>query len=320
MPWSDADRIVGSGACRDWNYSYHGSGEWCAAWSPEGDEVVGFAARNPRGELAVGPYLVSLRTGAWRQLTQGSPWRVPQTALWHPRKRMVLISYDPGADILDVERGSISTLSDADGQAIYRARWSPAGDSIWYSRTGGLHVMPADGGPARRAISTSSEFRPVGRWSFSPDGGRISYAHTITESNGVPRGRAEIRLIDPDGSNIRQITHLGGNARNPLWIHGGREILFDWADTLCLNRVAVEDRRWFAVDVSTGRVRELGQYLGSNQFQFAFPIGIDFAGERAAVVGSSDLHDRSEWVSGVLYTTLIDLDTRKRLLRPEDPR
>lgn len=318
MPWSGADRVVSSAACRDFIDSYHSTRESTPAWSPAGDEIVAFASRNPRGELAFGPYLVDLRTGAWKQLAQGSAWRYPQTALWHPRERLVLISYDPGADVLDIEQRTLRTLTDASGQAIYRARWSPAGDSVWYSRTGGLHVMAVAGGAARLAIPSSSAFRPVGRWAFSPDGRTIAYANTIVEADGVSRGRAEIMLIDPDGRNPRRITSLDGNARNPIWIHGGREILFDWADTLCVNRVNTPDRYWFAVDVLTGRVRQLGQYLGSPQYQFSFPIGVDFAGERAAVVGNGGAR-KTDWGPGVLFTTIIERDTRERLLRPGSP-
>lgn len=321
LPWGGADGIVGTTECRDWGISYRSTIESCAAWSPAGDEIVAFAARNPRGELAFGPYLVNLRSGAWKQISQGSPWRYPSAAHWHPRDRTVLIDYGTGADILDIDTGTSRTLSDGSGQRIEWARWSPEGDSVWYVRDEGLFVMSAAGGGPRRAIPTSwASFMPFGGgWSFSPDGRTIAYAHAIREENGLSRNRREIQLIDRDGRNVRQLTRLAGNAQNPLWIHGGREILFDWADTLCFNRVGSPDRYWFAVDVETGRVRQLRQHLGSPEYQFSFPIGIDFAGKHAAVVGGSEGKRKTDWPRGVLFTTLIELDTRERLLRPGSP-
>lgn len=320
LPWGDGGGIVGTTECHDWSSSYHLTVESCAAWSPAGDEIVAFAARNPRGELAFGPYLVDLRFGTWKQLTQGSAWRYPSRAHWHPRDRSVLIDYGSGAEILDIDTGASRALSDGSGQHFQLARWSPEGDSVWYVRTDGLFVISAVGGQPRLAIPRSSiSFAPLGGgWSFSPDGRTIAYAHAIREVNGVARNRREIQLIDRDGRNVRQLTHLAGNAQNPLWIHGGREILFDWADTLCFNRVGYPDRFWFAVDVETGRVRQLRQHLGSPEYQFSFPIGIDPAGEQAAVVGNGGVR-KTDKGPGVLFTTLIELDTRKRLLRPGSP-
>lgn len=319
MPWSGADGVLGPTACRDWISSYRVTRESTPAWSPDGGEIVAFATRNPRGELAFGSYLVSLRTGAWKLLTKGSAWRNPRAAHWHPHDRAVLIDYGGEVDVLDIAGGSLKTLSDGSGQYLQLARWSPEGDSVWYVRTDGLFVMSAAGGLPRRVIPWSSTFAPLGGgWSFSPDGRTIAYSHGIREANGLFRNRREIQLVSREGRNIRQITHLAGNAQNPLWIHGGREILFDWADTLCFNQVNRPDRHWLAVDVETGRIRQLGRHLGSPQYQFSFPIGVDFAGERAAVVGNSG-PGKTDMGPGVLFTTLIEFDTRERLLRPDSP-
>jgi Tol biopolymer transport system component len=319
LPEWDADRVIGASACQDWISSYQLTSESAPGWSPSGREIVAFSTRNPRGELSYGPYLVNINTGGWRQLAHGSPWKNPRTVLWHPRERLALVSYDSGADILDIDNGSLQTLADPDGQSISGARWSPEGDSIWYGRTGGLHAMAITGGTARLAIPLSVEFSPGGGWSFSPDGRTIAFAHFIREDNGVVRWRAEIRLIDRDGRNVRQLTNLAGNAQNPIWIHGGGEILFDWADTLCVNRTVSPDRRWFAVDVQSGRIRSVGDYLGRAEFQFSFPIGVDPEGGRAAVVAEGSLPGDNKRTVGVLYTTLIDLDTRERLFRPGSP-
>lgn len=321
-PWGGADGIVGTTECTSWISSYHGTSESRAAWSPAGDEIVAFATHNPRGELAFGPYLVNLRSGAWKQIAQGSGWRYPSAAHWHPHDRTVLVDYGTSADILDIDTGTSRMLSDGSGQRIERARWSPEGDSVWYLRNEGMFVMSTAGGLPRLAFPTSwAYFMPFGGgWSFSPDGRTIAYAHAIREENGLSRNRREIQLIDRDGRNVRQLTRLAGNAQNPLWIHGGREVLFDWADTLCFNRVSsAAERYWFAVDVESGRVRQLRQHLGSPEYQFSFPIGIDLAGKRAAVVGGSKGKRKTDWPRGVLFTTLIELDTRERLLRPGSP-
>lgn len=301
--WGSDDPLAAR-VCREMNGLWHGTSESTPAWSPNGDEMVALVSFNPRGDHSPGWYLADLRRRAWKKLAPLPGWLSPKTAVWNPRSRQVLISYNPGAAVLDIDTGELRTLVDANGSRIYRARWSPEGDSIWYGRAGGTHVMAAAGGPPRLFMATSSEFQPVGGWSFSPDGQTIAYAHSIREDNGVTRWRSEIRLIGRDGRNMRQITNLAGEARHPLWIHGGREILFDWADTLCVNQVLIPERYWLAVDVTSGRVRHLGQYLGTPEYQFSFPIGVDASGELAAVVGGSiDEHGSKV---GVLYVTPIE--------------
>jgi len=312
-----SDDPVAARVCREINGTWHVTAEFAPAWSPAGDEIVASVSFNPRGALSPGWYLADLHGHGWKKLAQTSGWLTPRTALWNPHSRQVLISYDPGADILDIGTGELRSLVDANGQRIFRARWSPEGDSIWYGRTGGTHVMAAAGGPPRLFMATSSEFQPAGGWSFSPDGQTIAFAHSIREDNGVTRWRSEIRLIGRDGRNMRQITNLAGEARNPLWIHGGREILFDWADTLCVNQVLIPERYWLAVDVMSGRVRHLGQYLGTPEYQFSFPIGVDASGDLAAVVGGS-IDEHGSRV-GVLYVTSIERGKRWRVFPRGSP-
>ncbi len=251
-------------------------------------------------------------------MVETGAFRSPKHIDWNRHSDRVLVSYDPGAEFVDVQSGAVTTLVDQDAQPIFRARWSPEGDSIWYVRTGGTYVMPAGGGRPRLFQPTGTDFRPSGGWEFSPDGRRIAYAHGVLEAAGYYDGQNEIRIIGRDGTRIRQLTFLNGEARNPVWIHGGREILFNWVDSTCGHTLPLPERTWLAVDVETGALRQLGQYLGSANCQFSFPIGIDPSGEHAAVVGEVSFRGTSTRI-GVLYLTPIERDLRTRLFRPGSP-
>jgi len=316
VPDLGSDEFAGQVACEDVQ-KWYPTGELAPAWSPSGERIVAFVGYAPNGEFSPGIYLTNLRTRAWKKIVSTTAFRSPSHSLWHPSADRVLISYDPGADILDLASGSLQALSDANGQGIYLARWSPEGDSIWYSRTGGMHVMAATGGTPRLFLPSTASFRPAGDWSFSPDGRTIAYAHAIQEDDGTYRYRNEIRLIGRDGQGVRQLTYLNGNAMHPLWIHGGREVMFDWADSICVNSLSRPERTWLSVDVVTGRIRRLGGHLGSMKFQFSFNLAVDTWGDRAVVVAGE--RDRELGTYGVLHTTWIERPLLLRLFQPGSP-
>ena len=120
------------------------------------------------------------------------------------------------------------------------ATFSPAGDRIVFTsaRDGDLELysMAPDGSDEIRLTD-----RPGydGGAFYSPDGSKIIWrAHYPGEgpeledyrrllSQGLLRpGELEIYIMDADGSNQRQLTHLGGANFAPYWHPSGEKILF----------------------------------------------------------------------------------------------
>jgi Tol biopolymer transport system component len=99
-----------------------------------------------------------------------------------------------------------------------------------------IYTMNADGTDVRRLTNTPGY--DGGAW-WSPDGKQIVYrANHPTDSAElkayrdllaqrlVRPSKVELFLMNADGSNQRQITHLGGANFGPSWTPDGRKIIF----------------------------------------------------------------------------------------------
>jgi Tol biopolymer transport system component len=99
-----------------------------------------------------------------------------------------------------------------------------------------IYTMNVDGTDVRRLTTTPGY--DGGPW-WSPDGTKIVYrAHHPTDSaelaayrallaqNMIRPNRMELFVMNADGSDQRQITHLGGANFGPSWTPDGRRILF----------------------------------------------------------------------------------------------
>ena len=99
-----------------------------------------------------------------------------------------------------------------------------------------IYTMNVDGSDVRRLTTTPGY--DGGPW-WSPDGTKIVYrAHHPTDSAELAAYRAlldqhmirpnrmELFVMNADGSDQRQITHLGGANFGPTWTPDGRRILF----------------------------------------------------------------------------------------------
>jgi len=89
-------------------------------------------------------------------------------------------------------------------------------DEIW--------VMNPDGSDRRNL--TRHDGRKISdidpRW--SPDGRRIAFSTDATDVEGAGR---QIWVMNADGSNPRQLTHMPGFSQSPSWTADGQQIVFD---------------------------------------------------------------------------------------------
>ena len=119
---------------------------------------------------------------------------------------------------------------------------SPDGKTIVFTslKDGDLDIytMNVDGSNVKRLTTTVGY--DGGPW-WSPDGKRIVYRawHYTPEDSASQRtyqellaqrlvrpGKMELWVMDADGGNQRQITHLGGANFGPSWAPGGKQIIF----------------------------------------------------------------------------------------------
>ncbi|MBN1577466.1 MAG: PD40 domain-containing protein [Chitinispirillaceae bacterium] len=99
--------------------------------------------------------------------------------------------------------------------------WSPNGYQIAFTsdRSGSpqMYVMDADGANQRR-VTFNSKYTDSPAW--SPKGDRIAYMSM------AERGKFDIWMTGPDGSDPAQITSLNGNNEYPTWSPDGALIAF----------------------------------------------------------------------------------------------
>jgi TolB protein len=106
-------------------------------------------------------------------------------------------------------------VSDARGLILFYRQSSHASSEIW--------VVHPDGRDARQ-LTSNSIWDGDAHW--SPDGRRIVFASERDSNPGWPVRRAEIHVMNADGSNVRKLTNSVDGSRTPRWSPDGTRIAF----------------------------------------------------------------------------------------------
>jgi TolB protein len=165
-----------------------------------------------------------------------SPGCPPQPSYEHGYVWPIYASYDifrAAPDGSHLQR--LTTTPGYDAEATI----GPDGRIVFTSvRDGDMEIysMNGDGSDVRRL--TNRPGPDGGPW-FSPDGKQIVFrGHPISDQAELAEYRSllkqelwrpttlEIYVMNRDGSNLRQITHLGGANFAPAWTMDGRKIIF----------------------------------------------------------------------------------------------
>ena len=155
-----------------------------------------------------------------------------------PDGNRIAYSSDQGGDfeiyVRQLAPGGREIQITADGAQNVQPAWSPDGQFVAFHsrRRGGVWVVPAMGGVARRLTSFGS--RPA----WSRDGGSVAFQSAeLTDLSGLAAGAlppSTVWVVAAGGGDPRQLTRAGqppGGHGSPVWSPDGRRVVFYSYDT-----------------------------------------------------------------------------------------
>jgi len=209
---------------------------------------------------------------------------------------------------LDLQAGRLDRLTDTAGYDA-EATVSPAGDTIVFTsmRDGDLDIytMNIDGSDVKRLTDTPGY---DGGPFFSPDGSQIVYrAHHPTEpesladyrsllaDNKVRPSRMEIWVMDSDGENQRQVTHLECASFAPFFHPAGQKVIF------ASNYPTPRSRNFelFLVDIDGENLEQ----VTFNETFDGFPM---FAPDGETFVFCSNRHNHEQGETNIFVTKWVE--------------
>ena len=180
------------------------------SWSPDGTMIAFTSYRTGNQEI----YIIDLATGTDAPVTSNgnSNWHPD----WSPDGQLISYTGGPNSDQIWVSApdGSGETAITTSGPHRH-PDWSPDGSEFAYTAIIGVE------GPVRR-INSDGSGTPLtvvsSGWyaDWSPDGSRITFARYA--------GGGQIYLVDPDGSNLKNISTSSDYHAYPAWSPDGSTI------------------------------------------------------------------------------------------------
>jgi Tol biopolymer transport system component len=195
--------------------------QWDPALSANGRFLAFRGYYQPFAEGDYALYVLNLRTSKWRRVTgKGS---VASDPSWSPDGRWIAFDASGQGEIWKVRAsgGKPVRLTRRPGRVSdAQPAWSPKGRLIAFVRTdrrGQIWVMRPNGRGARLLHTDSrvSDYEPT----WSRDGKQIAFV-------ALGRSRARIKVMNADGSHVRELPSPLAAAWNPVWLPQDTGIAF----------------------------------------------------------------------------------------------
>jgi Tol biopolymer transport system component len=171
----------------------------------------------PSGKIDI--WVMDLASGVMTRMTRNSGVSIVATPVWSPDGQRLAVSQVPsGIHEVAVASGKATALCVEQAGAL---DWSPDGNSVLCTQAGRLcEIFLGPSGPRFQTIPDAPEV--LNSLRFSPDGRYVVF-------NSSESGQIEIYVAAfPTFAPRRKISSGGG--RFPVWVRGGKEILYRAVD------------------------------------------------------------------------------------------
>ena len=210
--------------------------DWSPAWSPSGAFL--YFASDRQGDMDIWRVAIAQATGqvqgAPEQITSGALGIRGHLAISSDGRRLVFAEDNITTTVEALDFEPVAGRVDGDARVVLEASTlafdvapSPDGQSlVFYSRAHSgsapeesIYVTGSRGGPINRVTSENPGGRDRGPV-WSPDSSRIAFYSDRS-------GNYEIWTVDPDGSNLTQVTRdPAANRSGILWSPDGARLLY----------------------------------------------------------------------------------------------
>ena len=206
--------MAANGAMKQ-NLTLDGFSNGDPSWSPDGARIA--YVSNRLGANAYSIWVMNANGSGKTNLTTTATAGVyDSNPEWSPRGDKIAFSSNGDGDrdvyVMDTDGGNVVNLTDDAASDEMSPAWSPDASQIAFvSNRAGLttdiYVMNADGSDVRRLTTMlSSKLAPA----WSPDGSHVAFT-------SLASGVGELWVVDPDGSNLTQLTDGPANEWYLAW-------------------------------------------------------------------------------------------------------
>lgn len=209
--------------------TYHDRGDWGAAWSPGGTQIVFASDRVAPVDLNAPPRILERSDIYVMSINHGKPIKLTQhpaddrAPAWSPDGLQIAFTSkrDGNSEIyvMNVDGSNPTRLTNHPG-SDHNPTWSPDSLQIAFESDRifrpAIFVMNADGTDIRQ-VTGAMEWNIEPAW--SPGGLQIAFA---SDRNGI----FDICIINVDGTGEKNLTNSKSEDRGPTWSPDGLQIAY----------------------------------------------------------------------------------------------